>query len=466
MPPSGESEAEAAAAELIGKMEFGSKDTADTNQGKALDQCASCGKWTLHYTTVFSDGLPRCFLCCISRPVSLLGMQEDLKVEKQDQSVASETKAKPSGNAEKVRMPPSGEPEAEAAAELLGKMSFGPKDTTHQCASCGKWSDALKKCTACKRTWYCNVSCQKAHRKDHKEKCKLVEKMEKMRQNLKVENPDQSEASEISEELGMFESPPKEDCVICMLPLPLESMMASYQACCGKRLCGGCVIEHARVINATNEERETNEDLAHLPLLDETCAFCREPIPDPPPSLENLRRLQKRVELGDAEATKQLGLHYTVGGYGLPVDKRKALELFHRSADLGDARACNELCKAYLDSDYLGVSLNPAMAFKYQVLAAKRGHAIARHSLGRLEMGKGNMDLAVRHWRISAAAGLKESASKLIKCFQHGHISKGDLEESIRAQHNAREEARSDERDRFIDYLKETGQYWKYEPLM
>jgi hypothetical protein len=287
-----------------------------------------------------------------------------------------------------------------------------------------------------------------------------------MRKEFELAHPGQSEASEISERLGMFESPPKEDCVICMLPLPLESMMVSYQACCGKRLCSGCVIEDQRIVNATNEERESNEDLAHLPLLDDTCPFCREPTPDPFPSLENLRRLQKRVELGDAEAMKQLGLHHMTGGYGLPVDKRKALELFHRSADLGDARACDELRKAYLDSDYLGVSLNPAMAFKYHVLAAKRGHIIARHSLGRIEMGKGNMDLAVRHWRISAAAGLKESTNKLIKCFQHGHISKGDLEESIRAQHNAREEARSDERDRFIDFLKETDQYYKYEPLM
>lgn len=41
------------------------------------------------------------------------------------------------------------------------------------CASCGK-SDGhgLKQCTACYSVWYCNVTCQRNHRKAHKRKCK------------------------------------------------------------------------------------------------------------------------------------------------------------------------------------------------------------------------------------------------------------------------------------------------------
>ena len=44
------------------------------------------------------------------------------------------------------------------------------------CASCGKSDDAegLKQCTACYSVWYCNVTCQRDHRKAHKSKCREI----------------------------------------------------------------------------------------------------------------------------------------------------------------------------------------------------------------------------------------------------------------------------------------------------
>ena len=47
---------------------------------------------------------------------------------------------------------------------------------TRTCASCGSIGQTLKRCTACRSVWYCNVSCQKAHRKSHKKECKRIEK--------------------------------------------------------------------------------------------------------------------------------------------------------------------------------------------------------------------------------------------------------------------------------------------------
>jgi len=44
--------------------------------------------------------------------------------------------------------------------------------------------------------------------------------------------------------------PPKEDCPICMLPMPHASgvceVRTSYMACCGKILCEGCVFATVR----------------------------------------------------------------------------------------------------------------------------------------------------------------------------------------------------------------------------
>ena len=42
---------------------------------------------------------------------------------------------------------------------------------TTNCAACGKESSNLKRCSACKLVAYCNKSCQKAHRRAHKELC-------------------------------------------------------------------------------------------------------------------------------------------------------------------------------------------------------------------------------------------------------------------------------------------------------
>ena len=79
------------------------------------------------------------------------------------------------------------------AAEQLGSMSLGESvertgepennedaDTngtqTKKCSKCGKESDALMKCTACKCVWYCDKDCQNRHWKEHKKECKPIKK--------------------------------------------------------------------------------------------------------------------------------------------------------------------------------------------------------------------------------------------------------------------------------------------------
>lgn len=44
-----------------------------------------------------------------------------------------------------------------------------------RCASCGETGGELKRCTACKAAHYCNVVCQRNHRKVHREECKRLE---------------------------------------------------------------------------------------------------------------------------------------------------------------------------------------------------------------------------------------------------------------------------------------------------
>ena len=157
---------------------------------------------------------------------------------------------------------------------------------------------------------------------------------------------------------------------------------------------------------------------------------------------------------------QKLGQYYSNGEHGAPVDERKALELYHRAASLGHCRSCSKLAKAYLFGE-LGLAVDMEEAKRHWVHCAKRGDAEARHNLGNIEFYDGNLDLAVRYYRISAAAGVKASADFLLRLLQAGVpcLCKPDLEESLRANHAAREDMRSDERDRYVDYLKLIGAY-------
>ena len=49
--------------------------------------------------------------------------------------------------------------------------------------------------------------------------------------------------------------------------------------------------------------------------------------------------MNKRIEAGDARAYQMVGVYYSEGVKGLPQDYKKALELWHQSAELGFAEA-------------------------------------------------------------------------------------------------------------------------------
>jgi len=89
------------------------------------------------------------------------------------------------------------------------------------CANCGKCSDNLKTCTACKMVKYCNRECQLSHRSTHKRECR-------------------KRAAEIYDE-ALFKEVPPEDCPICFLPLP-PANLTTFQTCCGKLVCSGCLL--------------------------------------------------------------------------------------------------------------------------------------------------------------------------------------------------------------------------------
>lgn len=224
------------------------------------------------------------------------------------------------------------------------------------CANCGKEGSNLKACVACNLVKYCNRHCQASHRKLHKKECR-------------------KRAAEIHDiELFKPPPPPEGDCPICFLRLPSLGTGKKYKSCCGKVICSGCI--HAV------QKRDRGVAL---------CPFCR--VLTARTDDENINRLKKRVDAGDARGINNLGFYYSRGICGLPRDHTKALELFHRAVDLGNIRSHNNIGCAYHQGR--GVSSDVKKAVHYWKIAAMKGDVNARHNLGAFEEYVGNMERAL-----------------------------------------------------------------------
>ena len=236
------------------------------------------------------------------------------------------------------------------------------------CASCGVAGGddiQLKRCTACHLVRYCSVKCQKDHRSKHKKECK--KRAAELRDELLFKQPEGSHFG---------------DCPICCLPLPLDPSKSTLNPCCSKIICNGC--HHA------NQKREA------LGRLQQTCPFCRKPLPNTDEEINEL--LMNRIETNDPVALCHGGLRrYNKGDY------EKAIEYWRKAADLGDVHAHYQLSLLYQDGK--GVEKDEKRELNHAEQAAIGGHPSARYNLGFRESEVGSMDRAAKHWIIAAKLG-------------------------------------------------------------
>ena len=334
-----------------------------------------------------------------------------------------------------------------ADAEQLGSSSLSgseerkddetkptPKNGTPMCSECGKKSNTLKKCNGCRCVWYCDKKCQNKHRKEHKHECRAI----------KIILDERGGKVNLGTELDvgpLGKVPQQEECPICMLALPIHPKLQGYAACCGKTICCGCMYQ--------NQEKSQERP---------TCAFCREPILGESDK-ETLARALKRVEQKDPNALLNMALKYGFGQLGLSVDQAKCIELVRRSADLGCPGAQYQLA-VFHKFGQMGLEQNEEEAFKNYKEAAENGHIFSHNNIGSAYLRNGDFVAAMRHWRLSAAGGLRSSIKGLIQYgFEDGFLQHGDLAETLQAFYWARAEMKSEGRDDWIAYLKRNGEY-------
>ena len=280
------------------------------------------------------------------------------------------------------------------------------------CANCGKGEESsgnLKACTACKMVKYCNRDCQITHRPQHKKECK-------------------KRAAELHAEQLLKEPPPREECPICMLPPPLYENRTgmTFHSCCGKDICNGC--EFAM-------DESGAKDL---------CPFCRTPYAKS--DEEEVNRVKKLMEKGNANANYQLGGYYAQGSMGLPQNYAKANELYLRAGELGFAGAYFNLGHSYYNGR--GVEVDKKKAMHYYELAAMGGSVNARHNLGVMEGHAGNYQRAYKHLVLAAKAGYTNALDKVKDGYMGGIVTKDEYANTLREYQTSQDEMKSDARDK------------------
>ena len=142
------------------------------------------------------------------------------------------------------------------------------------------------------------------------------------------------------------------------------------------------------------------------------------------------------------------GNDYDTGDLGLPRDPKKAMELWLKAGELGDELAHYNIGCAYLEG--CGVEQSEKKAIHFYQLAAMGGHPGARYNLAATEHCKGNIGLAMKHFRIAAGTGHDDSLKAVKQGFTKGQVSKSQFEETLREHQQYNEEIKSAQREEAV----------------
>ena len=302
--------------------------------------------------------------------------------------------------------------------DMLHDMSTNDNNVS-VCSNCGKeGGDINNICNKCNQVRYCNAACKKKHRHKHKKECEEYVRLAAER------------AAELHDKELFKQPPPLDDCPICFVQLPIVDTGRRYQSCCGKTICSGC--SYAPVYDNQGNEVDNQK-----------CPFCRTPTPT---KEEIVTRDEKRMEANDAEAIFNIGCDYRDGTCGYPQDYAKALELYHRAAELGHAGAYYSI--GYAHDNGRGVEIDKKKTTYFYELAAIKGDVWARYNLGNNAWRIGNIGRALKHYMIAVEGGDSKSLDAIKQLYSKGYATKEDYTKALQSYQEYLGEIKSAQRDK------------------
>ena len=145
-----------------------------------------------------------------------------------------------------------------------------------------------------------------------------------------------------------------------------------------------------------------------------------------------------------------LGSHYFIGKPPYKQDRKKGEELLNRAAELGSEAAHLMLGLAYYNGE--GTEKNEKKALSHLRRAAIGGMLEARYHLGKVHIS--DPELQYKHFVIAAEAGHDESLKEVKTGHAEGHVEKDVFEKVILAHKAAKEEVKSEAREKAADWYR------------
>ena len=227
----------------------------------------------------------------------------------------------------------------------------------------------------------------------------------------------------------------REECPICMIPLPLNATEFSFMSCCGKAICDGC----------TFKKTETDVMKGASGSRDIKCAFCCQLTPK-----NESKAMKKLMKKNNISAFLLMASRYEKGK-GVFQSDTKALEMRIRAAELGCAQAYATL--AYHYSLGIVVEQDKSKSLEIYEIAAKKGSISAHKFLAGFHMKSGNISESIEHRKVVASAGDKQEMDKLMTYYKDNAVSKDELTQTLRAFQISNDLMKSKERE----YVREIG---------
>jgi len=226
--------------------------------------------------------------------------------------------------------------------------------------------------------------------------------------------------------------PEREECPICMIPLPFKEGEIVFKLCCGKMICVGCVHK------SLNTDRKNG-----VPDHKLKCVFCQQKLISI--SNNNIKLIKKLMKKKNPEAFIAMAGSYRIGKEGVIQSDTRSLEMYICSAELGHARAYAKVASYYKEG--IAVEQDMSKAREFWEVAAKKGSVAAHEQLMLFHSENGNSDECYQHMTILASAGDQRSIDGLMKAYKEKSISKEELTKTLHAFQKSINDMKSKDRD-------------------
>jgi len=223
----------------------------------------------------------------------------------------------------------------------------------------------------------------------------------------------------------------REECPICLIPLPVKDNEIVFKLCCGKTICNGCAFKHMMTDINKKGPSHTWDDYK--------CAFCCQVK-----GTNTIKAMKKLMKKNNPKAFMQMANAH-VSGNDIIQSDTKSLEMRICAAELGLANAFDHIGYSYEEG--IVVEQDYSKALEFYEIGAKKSSVQAHRFLARFHVRNGNDQIGIKHLKIAASAGDKQSMNMLMIYYKDDLLSKEELAQTLRAFQTSNDAMKSKDRD-------------------